>query len=495
MSIDGDRRFIPHLACEIASYINEGYHIAIPCVKPVEFDERFGLASVAERTESLRHIIETSGRFSGKYWKKTFKTRKKAFDFKYLVDSLGSVCYVKRKSNKKWEVRFDYKKKELKRRIVQALYNRAVSEEAGNDILAQDGVECKSEDILLRKVLETTKAGTIAYTKVPRKILKTGYPDNKPEPYMYFNCEMKDKEKNKPVLFFTRKPGMIVSYEDVGNWVDGISASNKDEFIFAIFVLNSENKLTNTREPYSLEEYVRKSEMADHTSWGDFSMGNNNPRIVSKVQAQVNSKISKEFFVEEEDTTSRLNSGLGKMFGDLLLPPENFGKKPSGGTSGGQGGSGHTETHKNVVFGYESSKTKYFANGMTVKLTIKSRRKILATGINLAIDSETGAIKPKDWEEKMGLSMPFEIVSADIVVTKVDKLKTNLKMTVDSSNESSGISDISCELLKTKNGAGYGIHVRSDAEHLIEMELDITLQLNRKDIKPLFNVEKNEGDK
>lgn len=34
------------------------------------------------------------------------------------------------------------------------------------------------------------------------------------------------------------------------------------------------------------------------------------------------------------------------MFGDLLLPPENFGKKPSGGTSGGQGGSGHTETHK-----------------------------------------------------------------------------------------------------------------------------------------------------
>ena len=75
------------------------------------------------------------------------------------------------------------------------------------------------------------------------------------------------------------------------------------------------------------------------------------------------------------------------------------------------------------------------------------------------------------------------------------QLKTNLKMTVDSSNERAGISDISCELLKTKNGAGYGIHVRSDVEHLIEMELDITLQLNRKDIKPLFNVEKNEGDK
>ena len=380
-------------------------------------------------------------------------------------------------------------------RIVQALYNRAISEEVCDDILKEDGVECKSEEIILRKVLETTKAGTVAYAKIPRKILRTGYPDNKPEPYMYFNCEIRDKEKNKPVLFFTRKPGMIVSYEDVGNWVDGISASNKDEFILAIFVLNSENRLANKNGIYSLEEYVRKSEMADHTSWGDFSMGNNNPRIVSKIQAQVNNKISKEFSVEEEDTTSRLNSGLGKMFGDLLLPPENFGNKPSGGFCGGQGGNGHTETHKNVIFGYDPSKTKYSSNGMSVKLTIKSREKITFTGINLGIDSETGAIKPKEWEGKMGLSMPFAIVSTEIVIKKLDGFDSNLKMIVDSTNVKTRSDDISCELIKTNNNSGCGIHITSENKHQIEIELDVSLQLNRKDIKPLFNVEKNEGDK
>lgn len=379
--------------------------------------------------------------------------------------------------------------------IVQALYNRAVSEEVCDDILNSDGVECKVEEIILRKVLETTKAGTVAYAKVPRKILKTGYPDNKPEPYMYFNCEIKDKEKNKPVLFFTRKQGMIVSYEDVGNWVDGITASNKDEFIFAIFVLNSANKLTNTNGVYSLEEYVRKSEMADHTSWGDFSMGNNNPRIISKVQAQVNSKISKEFSVEEEDTTSRLNSGLGKMFGDLLLPPENFGKKPSGGSGGGQGGNGHTETHKNIIFGYDPSKTKYFSNGMVVKLTIKSRGKISSAGINLVIDSETGAIKPKDWEEKMGLSMPFAIDSTEIVITKLDASVSNLKVDVDSNNVKNKVEDIICELIKTNNNSGCGLRIMSEQKHQMEIELTVSIQLNRKDIKPLFTVEKNEGDK
>lgn len=379
--------------------------------------------------------------------------------------------------------------------VVQALYNRAISEEACDDILNEDGVEYKVEEITLRKVLETTKAGTVAYAKVPRKILKTGYPDNKPEPCMYFNCEIRDKEKNKPVLFFTRKPGMIVSYEDVGSWVDGINPSNKDEFIFAIFVLNSANRLTDTNGICTLEEYVRKSEMADHASWRDFSMGNNNPRIVSKIQGQVNRKISKEFSVEEDDTTSRLNSGLGKMFGDLLLPPENFGNKPSGGYGGGQGGHGHTETHKNFIFGYDPSKTKYFPDKMVVKLIIKSRGKISFAGINLVIDSETGAIKPKDWEEKMGLSMPFEISSTEIVITKLDGLNSNLITNVGGSSVKNNVDDICCELLKTNNNCGCGLRITSGQKHQMEMELAVNLRLMRKDIKPLFTVEKNEGDK
>lgn len=193
--------------------------------------------------------------------------------------------------------------------------------------------------------------------------------------------------------------------------------------------------------------------------------------------------------------TSRLNSGLGKMFGDLLLPPENFGKKPSGGSGGGQGGNGHTETHKNIIFGYDPSKTKYFSNGMVVKLTIKSRGKISSAGINLVIDSETGAIKPKDWEEKMGLSMPFAIDSTEIVITKLDGSVSNLKVDVDSNNVKNKVEDIICELIKTNNNSGCGLRIMSEQKHQMEIELTVSIQLNRKDIKPLFTVEKNEGDK
>lgn len=379
--------------------------------------------------------------------------------------------------------------------IVQALYNRAVIQNVSGDILDNSTSDSKVEKILLRKVLENTEAGTIAYAKVSRKLLKTEFPDNKPEPYMYFNCEIRDKEKNKPVISFTRKPGMIVSYENVGGWVDGINASGKDEFIFGIFVLNSNNKLAVDNENYSLEEYIRKSEMADHTSWSDFSMGNFNPRIVSKVQGQINSKISKEFSVEEEEKTSKFNSGLGKLFGDLLLPPENFGKKPSSGTGKTLGGGQHLEKHKNVLFGYDASKTKYSSNGMSVKLMLKSRGPIKSTGVRLAIDSENGAISSEDWENRMGLYMPFEIAESEIAVLKYDEEITSFKFNLSKKNDKEQEQGITCILRKTDKQAGNEIHISMEEEHSIELEISILLQLHRKDVKPLFVVEKVEGDK
>lgn len=116
--IDGNRRCMPHLACEIEKYITDGYDITIPCVKPVEFDESYGLASISERMSTLERLISNTGRKSGEYWCKKYRTSKQATDFKYLVDSLGSVCYVRKTAKKKWPVRFNYKKKELVRRIV-----------------------------------------------------------------------------------------------------------------------------------------------------------------------------------------------------------------------------------------------------------------------------------------------------------------------------------------------------------------------------------------
>lgn len=381
-------------------------------------------------------------------------------------------------------------------KIEQALYNRAITKADNlDDILNNSEAITKYENISVRNVLENTVAGTIAYTKVKLDLLKMTYPDNKPSPYMYFNCEIGDKIKNKPLMSFTRKPGMIVSYESIGAWVDGIGMTDKDEFILAIFVLNSDNKLTALKGKSSLEEYIRKSEMADHTSWSDYSIGTINPRIVSRIQALVNKKIAKEFSVDDEENVSKLNSGLGKLFGELLLPPENFGKKPSAGVNGKKVNSKHVEKHKNVVFTLNNESIKYLGQSLEIEMQLKSRCKIKRSSILLAIDSETGTISFYDWENKMGLDVPFYIKNISILFEKYDDISENSEnIILDENTLSVKYNDIECKLLNSTKGRGYAINFESLEKHMYTVNIYVTLYMIKRDIKPAFLVKMDEGD-
>ena len=147
------------------------------------------------------------------------------------------------------------------------------------------------------------------------------------------------------------------------------------------------------------------------------------------------------------------------------------------------------------MFGYDASKTKYTSSGMVVKLQIKSRGKITETGIRLAIDSETGAISAKDWENRLGLHMPFEIRSCDVIIDKLDGKDTQMEYHLNNELNEDKFDDINCELEKTENNTICGLHIEMENEHSIEVEISVELKLNRKDLRPLFIVEKNEGER
>lgn len=127
-------------------------------------------------------------------------------------------------------------------KVIQALYNRANHIEE-DDILTGTNSITKISPIKVIKYLTDTQVGTLAYTKVPKELLGMKAPDNKPEPFMYFNCEIRDEEVNKPTICFTRKPAMIVSYENVGAWASNISPSSKDEYILAMGIYSWMNSI------------------------------------------------------------------------------------------------------------------------------------------------------------------------------------------------------------------------------------------------------------
>lgn len=378
-------------------------------------------------------------------------------------------------------------------KVIQALYNRAnhIDEE---DILTNDEAITKVSGIKVIKYLTDTQVGTLAYTKVPKELLGMRAPDNKPEPFMYFNCEIRDEEVNKPTICFTRKPAMIVSYENVGAWASNIHPTTKDEYILAIFVLNSWNQMKNSPTPRSLEEYIRRSEMADHTSWSDWSEGTYNPRIITKIQSNVNKIISKEFAPVDTGYKPKENSGLGKLFGDMLLPPDGFGKKP--GPSAGPKRPANPSRRRSLSFRVDDSKIKYLSDTMIIPLILVTfgKKKISSIGFEIQIDSESKKIEMKEWENKLNLPAPFEIKDCKIDIVFLNEQRINETAVIADDSAETVIKDVVFKKKNLKSGTCYGISVESDENFSIKSRIILTVLTHRKDVKPVFVFEKGEAN-
>lgn len=394
--------------------------------------------------------------------------------------------YLRVKINDKY-ISFDGMEPEFQ--IVQSLYNRANNAVGNNDVLQaeyEDKTFCS--EVRLRGIMNTTDAGHVAYTMVDRSILKMNYPDNKPSPYMYFNCEIKGKDSNKPVVCFTRKPGMIVNYENIGKWADGLPESDNEHFIFVVFSLNSENSFTDDSK-MMLEEYVRKSEKADHTKWDDYNIGDFNPRIISKIQSQILKKVSADFGTENEQPSERQVSGLGTFFGNLLLPPEGYGTKPAKG-SGSNSGNGVTIKHKNIFLRIFTDKTKYEDNQMILLMNIKSSNNIATFSLNLGVDSENGNISSDVWENQLGLQMPFEITEARLKFLDIDGSEE--ETVLDQNKQTDNNLLILPALCKSGNGIIDKVSFNSQKLRKINADVFLTIRLFKRDLQPVLYIEDEE---
>lgn len=378
-------------------------------------------------------------------------------------------------------------------KTVQALYNRAnhVDDE---DFLTLNKAEVTVRDAIVKKFLRDTIAGNIACTKLTRDVLCMDVPHNKPEPAVYFNCEISDKTVNRPLVFYVRQPGMIVSYENVSAWTAGISPTNKNEFIFGIFVLNSPNRFKVDDSPVDkLEEYVRKSEMADHTSWNDWTDSHFNPRIISKIQKSVTKVIGNQYAGEEVANQPKQNSELSRYLGDLILPPDGFGNAANN-DSTWKKTNPPKQTKKKFSFSVIPSGIRYRADTMMVPIELKtaSNKKIRHTAFEMQIDSESGKITINDWENKLKLSAPFTVDEVEIFVDTIDGDKSGILLKVSGSNPVASFEDIGFTLRSTSLGTVYGLDITSAEEHSVKIKFTTRIRLVQKNVRPAFFFEKEE---
>lgn len=377
--------------------------------------------------------------------------------------------------------------------LIRELYNCAIDEKYNvNKNICNTAI--KREPIKLRNVLSKSESGVLTFTKVNKSQLKMLPPYNKKNPYVYINQDGVDGDQNKPIILYTRRPGMIVSYEITGKWVDKIPLTSPDEYIIGIYVLNSNNKVTKYDEEFTLEEYIRKSEMADHTSWSDWSYKNINLNILSKIQGHINSIIYNFFKEDEQVGTKKFNGGLGKLLGDKLLPPIGFGRKASTKPSGSSGSTTVSKGNGASLKIYEKL-TTFSEEGVNIKFHVKALENITNLTVEVGIATENGKITANEWENILLKELPFKVSTIKIENLKKDKQEVATNIILNSDSNEAKILNLNFEMINSKRGSQYGFMITSNDNLKYEVEGIITIKALEKGIRTVLNMSTSEGDK
>lgn len=262
----------------------------------------------------------------------------------------------------------------------------------------------------------SSKAGTVAFTKISKELLKSEY-----EPYVYIGKDNYSENGNRPIICFCRKPGMIIDYHLSNEWADTIPSTEEDEFLIGIFVLNSDAMIDNH---YSLETYVRETEMADHTSWKDITNDNIiSGKIISTICKNTKNVIKNTYIDTEQEKTTKRIIGISQKLGKIFLPSTGFGNKPQTGIKPRTPVNDKPVKSKNAKLHVSSP---YDFTNESVKVDFILNINSTTVSIEPLIITETGGRDRAYWLDNMGQIFPLEFSNLCINEIYKGKSKKNL---------------------------------------------------------------------
>ena len=311
--------------------------------------------------------------------------------------------------------------------LIQRMYNSTPDHP-----LTFRGARINSEDILLRNAFESTggkkrSAGILSSVKVTEQELDMLPPENLPGPYADIDRDS-PSELNEPILAYMRRPGMVISYETDSTWTHSMPKAPHGEFIIAAFRSSQDTVLKkefHTDEITTLEDYLRKTENADHMSWNDLDLNRRKTGIVKKIRTNLINKISSHYKEAVQATDRRQNLSLGKIIGSKILPAEGSGywDDRGGGSSGpgGTGGDGDTSTPDiqgtmGTVTGFKMSvcgAVEYRGSQVCIPVQLSFGKRDQGI-LSVAVQTEAGRRTADYWAKNVGTLYPVWIDALEI---------------------------------------------------------------------------------
>ncbi|MGO1058527.1 hypothetical protein ACTL32_05260 [Planococcus sp. FY231025] len=364
--------------------------------------------------------------------------------------------------------------------IIQVLYNGALSikkEKEKESVDQRFKFNFNISEINLRGDFKNTSggnAGKVAFSKFTQENLKMLPPENRYSPYTYINSENNSENGNPPILVYLRKPGMIINYETDGAWCNDIPMTTENEFIVGVFVPNSDSEFKNGHmEEYGvLEQYLRRSEKADHTSWKDLISSEKRITVISRIQNNVAKAIREKYIEDKEKAQKGKRSALSKSLANKLLPPQNFGRKPTD-PPGKPGGT--TKGRKLTKTQFQIKEQHIDKQGiLNLEFEIQSP-KLHNSTLELVVLSENGLIKGDTWESDNGVGTDFPLVLKEVKISSFGSIDHKEKETQSSEEDLT----LPIKLVRTKKtGIVCGIEYSSGRSNGL---LSGVLKVERKD--------------
>ena len=374
-------------------------------------------------------------------------------------------------------------------KIFQSLYNRAAenNEEELNDILSNNE-NVTTVPILLKnyKPLSNKKTGTLAYVLADTELLEMTAPNNRVSPYIYCDTNIDAEDSNTPIIAYCRKPGMIVNYETVGEWLNRVPTTDSSQYLMAIFVLNSKNRIGDDS---NLEEYVRKMEPNDHMKWVDGPFNDKKYSFIRFSKNNVSKVLNLYLSGDAKINVGRKMSELGRIY-SWILPPEDFGKRPTPRPGTSSGGGNSTRSHRKMKYSIVSQ--ELFSDSIVITYSFEATGKKDAFGMELLVSTSDGKnITLKEWTD-MRATTPFHICMSQVSLKRLDGNDCSKTYPLTENRPKFDDKQIGFHLNMEKianSNLPFNLNLKFDTEHTFKIEVKLTIGISSREVLPTIKID------
>ena len=221
-----------------------------------------------------------------------------------------------------------------------------------------------------------------------------------------------DADGNPVIVCYCRNAGMIINYELGGasDWATDSLRVPPDQYFVAFFVLNGDNRL-QADPSITLDEYMRRSELADHMNWQDSEVNGKKLPIAQRIKSNTSNFLKQLVSPKKRSVSKRNISGLQRALGKALLPPDGFGKSAKHRIPGGGGGNGNTGSprpKKATMTNLHQVYDDYDSSTLNLRIVMPHERPRLV--VSVAARTGSSQLTPEKWEDpKKGVGMPFPV--------------------------------------------------------------------------------------